>query len=86
MKALADLPSTEVCLLVHEWCLSAMSSPGGHGRESFGASFIKASRDEGSSEPDISKGPHGSVPSPWRGGSTYAAGQTHATCLMALGF
>lgn len=86
VKVLADLPSIEVSLLVHEWCLSVMSSLGGHGRESFGASFIKAPRDEGSSEPDISKGPHGSVPSPWQGGLTYATGKTHAICLVALGF
>lgn len=86
MKALADLSSTEVCLLVHEWCLSAMSSLGGHDRESFGASFIKAPGDGTSSELDISKGPYGLVPSPWWGCLACAAGQTHAICLMTLGF
>lgn len=64
MKALADLPSTEVCLLAHEWCLSAMSSLGGHGQESFGDSFIKVPRDEAPQNLTSLKGPHGSVPSP----------------------
>lgn len=90
MKTLADLSSAEViCLLVLEWCLSAMPSLGGHGRRSFEASLINAPRDEPLLGPDTSKGPHCPVPSSCRGGgggSAYASGQTHAVCLLALGF
>lgn len=86
MKTLADLSSAEVCLLVLEWCLSAMPSLGGHGRRSFEASLINAPRDEPSLGPDTSKGPHCPVPLSWGGGSAYASGQTHAVCLLALGF
>lgn len=52
-----DLSLAELCLLVHEWCLSAMSSLDEHGRESFGAFLIKAPREEASSGPVTLKGP-----------------------------